>query len=48
MQRRDVQTSIANLTQVEVTSGISEDAIVAIASTNSKPLRPGVTVKAVH
>ena len=48
LQRRDVQTSIANLTQVEVTSGISEDAIVAIASTNSKPLRPGVTVKAVH
>src|SRR3954462_14130943 len=49
LQRRDVQTSIANLTQVEVTSGITEDAIVAIASTNnSKPLRPGLSVKAVH
>ena len=48
LERRDVQTSVSNLTQVEVTSGISEDALVAIASTNTKPLRPGLTVKVVH
>jgi HlyD family secretion protein len=48
LQRRDVKTSVSNLTQVEVTSGISEDALVAIASTNTKPLRPGVSVKVVH
>ena len=48
LERRDVQTSVSNLTQVEVTSGIAEDALVAIASTNTKPLRPGITVKVVH
>jgi len=48
LQRRDVQTSIANLTQVEVTSGIPEASIVAIASTNSKPLHAGLPVKVVH
>jgi HlyD family secretion protein len=48
LERRDVQTSVSNLTQVEVTSGISEDALVAIASTNTKPLRPGLPVKVVH
>lgn len=48
LERRDVQTSVSNLTEVEVTSGISEDALVAIASTNTKPLRPGLPVKVVH
>src|SRR5882724_2588765 len=39
LQRRDIQTSISNLTQVEVANGITDKALVALASTNSKPLR---------
>jgi HlyD family secretion protein len=48
LQRRDVQTSVSNLTLVEVTGGISENAEVALASVNSKPLHPGLPVKVIH
>jgi HlyD family secretion protein len=48
IRRQNVQTSISNLTKVEVTGGISEHAVVAIASTNSKPLRDGLPVRVVH
>jgi HlyD family secretion protein len=48
LQRRYVQTSISNLTQVEVTGGLSENALVALGSVNSKPLRDGLTVKVLH
>lgn len=45
LQRRDIQTAISNLTQVEVTSGVTENALLALASTNSKPLHEGLAVK---
>ena len=48
LQRRDIQTSISNLTQVEIASGITDKALVALASTNSKPLREGMTVRVVR
>ena len=48
LQRRNVQTSISNLTQAEITGGISEHALVALGSTNTKPLRDGLTVKVNH
>ena len=48
LQRRYVQTSISNLTQVEVTAGLPENALVALGPTNSKPLRNGLAVKVVH
>jgi HlyD family secretion protein len=48
LRRRDVGTSISNLTQVEITSGVPENALVALSSTNSKPLRSGLVVKVVH
>jgi HlyD family secretion protein len=48
LQRRYIQTSISNLTQVEVTSGLPEDAQVALAPLNSKPLRDGLAVKVVR
>lgn len=48
LHRRDIQTSISNLTQVEVASGITEKALLALASTNSKPLREGTAVKVVR
>lgn len=47
LQRREVQTSISDLTQVEVT-GVPENSQVAVNSTNGKPLRMGLAVKVVH
>jgi HlyD family secretion protein len=48
LQRRDIQTAISNLTQVEVTGGLSEKALLALASTNSKPLHEGLAVKVIR
>ena len=48
LRRRDIQTSISNLTQVEVTGGVREKALLALASTNAKPLHEGVAVKVVR
>jgi len=48
LHRQNVQTAISNLTQVEIASGITERARVALVSTNSKPLRDGLPVKVVH
>jgi HlyD family secretion protein len=48
LRRRDIQMSLSNLTQVEVTGGIPANSIVALASVNSKPLRDGLAVKVVH
>ncbi|MGH9498430.1 MAG: efflux RND transporter periplasmic adaptor subunit [Terriglobales bacterium] len=48
LQRRDVQTSISNLTRVEVTKGLPDNVLVALAPMNSKPLRNGLAVRVVH
>ena len=45
IRRQNVQTSISNLTKVEITGGISQGALVAIGSTNSKPLHDHLPVK---
>jgi len=47
LQRRYVQIAISNLTHVEVTSGLQENAIVALSPLNSKPLHDGLAVKVV-
>ncbi len=46
--RRNVQTLITNLTQVEISSGLTQDALVAVSSNNSKPLKDGSTIKVVR
>jgi HlyD family secretion protein len=38
LKRRDVETSLFNLTQVEVTRGLSAKDVVAIGSWNGKPI----------
>jgi HlyD family secretion protein len=48
LQRRYIQTSISNLTKVEVAGGLPENALVALGPVNSKPLRNGLAVKVVH
>lgn len=48
LRRRDVQTAISNLTQVEITAGLPDNAQVALTPVNGKPLRDGLLVKVVH
>jgi HlyD family secretion protein len=48
IRRQNVQTSISNLTKVEIIGGIAERDLVAIGSTNSKPLRDHLPVRVVH
>jgi HlyD family secretion protein len=45
LKRRDVETSLSNLTQVEVTRGLSARDIIAINSTNAKPIGNGTQVR---
>ncbi len=45
LQRRDVETSVSNLTQVEVTRGLSAKDVVAISSWNGKPIGERTQVK---
>jgi HlyD family secretion protein len=45
LKRRNVQTSVSNLTRVEITSGIPGDAVLALGAVNMQPLRDGMPVK---
>jgi HlyD family secretion protein len=45
LKRRNVQTSVSNLTRVEITSGIPDDAVLALGAVNLQPLRDGMPVK---
>jgi len=42
--RRDVGTSISNLTNIEITRGVSEGAKLALGAYNNQPLRDGTKV----
>ena len=48
LKRRDVQTSVSDLTRVEVTSGLSNHAVVALGAINSQSLAAGMPVKVVN
>ncbi len=48
LRRRNIQTSLSNLTDTEVTGGIEENAAVALSASNAKPLRDGLAVKVVQ
>jgi HlyD family secretion protein len=45
LKRREVETSLSNLTQVEVTRGLAANDVVAIGSLNGKPIGDGTQVK---
>jgi HlyD family secretion protein len=45
LKRRDVETSLSNLTQVEVTRGLAAKDVVAVSSWNGKPIADGTQVK---
>ena len=48
IQAQEVQTGISSLTRVEITSGISEGAQIALGAMNSQPLRSGTEVRVVE
>jgi HlyD family secretion protein len=45
LQRRNVTTSVSNLTRVEVTSGLSDNAVLALGALNLQSLKGGMAVK---
>jgi HlyD family secretion protein len=45
LKRRDVKTSVSNLTRVQVTSGLSNDAVIALGALNMQSLKSGMAVK---
>ncbi len=45
LKRREVQTSLSSLTQVQITSGLAAKDVVAISSWNGKPIGDGTQVK---
>jgi len=48
LKRRNVQTSISNFTRIAITSGLPDGAVLALGSTNMRPLAEGMTVKSVN
>ena len=45
LMRRDVDTSISNLTRIEITKGLQDNALVAINTLNGQPLKPKMAVR---
>src|SRR4051812_47172406 len=45
LRKKDIETSISNLTSIEVNGGIPEGAIVALGSLTGRPLQDGTQVK---
>ncbi len=48
LQRRDVQTSVSNLTRIVVASSLPDNAVLALGSTNLRSLTDGMPVKPVN
>jgi HlyD family secretion protein len=48
LKRRNVTTSVSNLTRVEVTSGLSDDAELALGALNMQSLKSGMAVRAAN
>jgi len=47
LKRREVEVSLQNLTRVEITAGLPENAVVALSSADAKPLVEGARVTVV-
>jgi HlyD family secretion protein len=45
LKRRDVQTSLSNLTKMEITQGLEPKAQVALGTPNGQPLKDGMGVR---
>jgi HlyD family secretion protein len=45
LKRRDVQTSLSNLTRMEITQGLTDGAAVALNADTQQALKPGMSVR---
>lgn len=45
IKKTNVQTAISNLTEIEITRGLSDGDTVALGSSNGQPLRPGQPIR---
>jgi HlyD family secretion protein len=48
LKRRDVQTSLSNLTRMEITQGIGDNALVVLSADDQQALKPGMSVRVVN
>ncbi len=48
LKRRDVETSLANLTRMEIIHGLADNALVALGAENQQPLKAGMSVRVVQ
>ncbi len=48
LKRRNVKTSVSNLTRVAVTSGLQDNAVLALGANNMRSLSNGMAVKVVN
>ncbi len=48
LKRRDVQTAVSDLTRVQITTGLSDHAVLALGAINSQSLSSGMPVKVVN
>ncbi|MBZ5511615.1 MAG: efflux RND transporter periplasmic adaptor subunit [Acidobacteriia bacterium] len=48
VKRRDVQTSLSNLTRMEITQGLPDGAVVALNADTQQALKPGMSVRVVE
>ena len=48
LHKREVQTGISNLTRMQITQGLSDNAQVALVPLTSKPLRDGISIRVVN
>jgi len=45
VQRREVKIGATNLTRTEITSGISDNALIALSAESGQPLHDGMEVR---
>jgi HlyD family secretion protein len=48
LKRRDVETSVSSFTRIAITSKLPDGAVLALGSTNLRPLADGMAVKSVN
>ena len=48
IERRAVETGVANLTQIQITNGLKDNDVIAVQSLSPTPLTDGITVKIVE
>jgi HlyD family secretion protein len=48
VKRQEVQTSLSNLTKMEIAQGLPEGAVVALNAENQQALKPGMSVRVIE